>query len=167
MGKEYQAHLGSQGLEALAKLKSHFGGSNILNRLRNNVAFHHPGDADVAAGFELVAATRDFDDEWNWYLAAENTNSFYFVSEIIVAHAALSAIGEADVVEAQKRMLSELNHVSDQFIIFASHCLRAILAKYFAPEIVAEVCEKVADAPDAFEVDLPFYTEPIGRASVA
>ena len=34
-----------------------------------------------------------------------------------------------------------------------------MLAKYFAPEIIADLCEKVVDAPGAFEVDLPFYIE--------
>jgi hypothetical protein len=160
VGREYQARLHPNGKEALAKLKSHFGGSNILNTVRNQFAFHHPYDAEVDAGFELAAASPEYDDEWNWYLANENINTFYFVSDVVVIHGMLSAIGEKDAVVAQKRILGELNLVADQFILFASFCLHAILSKYFAPEIIAEVCEKVADAPQSLDVGLPFYIEP-------
>ena len=34
-------------------LKKIFGGSIILNKLRNNYVFHHPYDADVEAAFEV------------------------------------------------------------------------------------------------------------------
>ena len=60
----------------------------------------------------------------------------------------------------KKRILGSWNLVADQFILFASFCLHAILSKYFAPEIIAEVCEKVADAPQSLDIGLPHYIEP-------
>jgi hypothetical protein len=36
---------------ALADLKKHFGGSNLLSKLRNNVAFHHPYESDMDAAW--------------------------------------------------------------------------------------------------------------------
>jgi hypothetical protein len=57
-------------------------------------------------------------------------------------------------------MHRELNLVSEQIIRFASAFFDALLTKYFSPEIIAEVVEKVADAPVALDVDLPFYVEP-------
>jgi hypothetical protein len=102
VGREYQARLHPSGKEALSKLKTHFGGSNILNTVRNQFAFHHPYDAEVDAGFELAAASPEFDDEWNWYLANENINTFYFVSDVVVVHGMLNAIGEKDACGAEE-----------------------------------------------------------------
>src|ERR1700730_7760736 len=47
IGKEFDAKLNPVGQKALAGLKKHFGGSNLLGKLRNNVAFHHPNDSDM------------------------------------------------------------------------------------------------------------------------
>ena len=35
----------------------------------------------------------------------------------------------------------------------------AFLLKYFGPEITGEVIAKIADAPNAFDVRIPFYVE--------
>jgi hypothetical protein len=161
VGKEYKlSRLGPMGLDAIAKLQRHFGSSNVLNNIRNQYAFHHPYNAEVETAFAAAAANQEFDDEWNWYLAQENINCFYFISDVVVVHGMLKAIGELDIVEAQKKMHRELNLVSEQIIRFASAFFDALLTKYFSPEIIAEVVEKVADAPVALDVDLPFYVEP-------
>jgi hypothetical protein len=161
IGREYRAsRLGPTGLESIAALQKHFGGSNVLNNIRNQYAFHHPYNAEVETAFETAAANPEFDDEWNWYLAKENINCFYFISDVVVVHGMLRAIGENDIVAAQKKMHSELNVASDEIIRFASAFFDALLRKYFSPEIVAECVEKVSDAPVAFDVSLPFYVEP-------
>jgi hypothetical protein len=77
-----------------------------------------------------------------------------------VVHAILSVIGHTDLIEAQKKMHEELNFVYDNFIKFATGFFHAIMSKYFAPEIIAECCEKIEDAPCAFDVWIPFYVEP-------
>jgi hypothetical protein len=138
------------GLDSIAKLQKHFGGSNVLNNIRNQYAFHHPYNAEVDTSFEAAAANPEFDDEWNWYLAQENINCFYFISDVVVVHGMLKAIGENDIVDAQKKMHAELNLVSDEIIRFASAFFDALLGKYFSPETVAEVVDKVSDAPIAF-----------------
>jgi hypothetical protein len=161
MGKEYRtSRLGPIGLESIAALQKQFGSSNILNNIRNQYAFHHPYNAEIDTAFATAAADPEFDDEWNWYLAQENINCFYFISDMVVVHGMLKAIGEDDIVEAQKKLHKELNAASDEIIRFASAFFDALLTKYFAPEIIAEVVEKVADAPVALDVALPFYVEP-------
>lgn len=160
VGREYQDLLNQAGKDALAKLKSHFGGYNLLSKIRNNFAFHHPYDADVDAGFELAAATKDFDNDWNWYLSKENINCFYFISDIVVIHGILNAGGETDLIVAQKKMHEELNYVYDLFVQFATAFFDAILTKHFSPEIIAELCTKIDDAPSAFDISIPFYIEP-------
>jgi hypothetical protein len=36
----------------------------------------------------------------------------------------------------------------------------AVLRKYLSPEILAEVCEKIDDAPSAFDVWFPYIEPP-------
>jgi hypothetical protein len=159
IGKEYRARLSSKGLEAITRLQGHFGGSNLLNRIRNEYAFHHPYNSDVDAGYAAAASSSDFDEEWNWYLAQENINCFYFISDVVVVHSMLQAFGD-DLIEVQKKMHRELNLVADELIQFASQFFDALLRKYFSPEIIAEVVEKIEGAPVALDVQLPFYVEP-------
>ncbi len=65
-GKEFEpAKLNPAGREALETLKKYFSGSNILSKLRNNVAFHHPCDSDMDAGFEAAASEKIWDSDWN------------------------------------------------------------------------------------------------------
>jgi hypothetical protein len=161
IGKEYRtSRLGPMGLDSIARLQKLFGGSNILNNIRNQYAFHHPYNAEVDTAFETAVANPEFDDEWNWYLAKENINCFYFISDMVVVHGLLKVIGENDLVEAQKKMHAELNIASEEIIKFVQAFLHALLGKYFAPEIAAECVEKVTDAPVGFDVNLPFYIEP-------
>lgn len=40
------------------------------------------GNAEVDTAFATAAASPKFDDEWNWYLAKENINCFYFISDV-------------------------------------------------------------------------------------
>ncbi|MDX3972129.1 MAG: hypothetical protein QHD01_36780 [Bradyrhizobium sp.] len=161
IGKEYRAsRLGPIGLAAIATLQKQFGSSNILNNVRNQYAFHHPYNSEIDTAFATASANPEFDNEWNWYLAKENINCFYFISDMVVVHGLLKAIGENDFVEAQKKMHQQLSLASDAIIKFAQAFFDALLAKYFSPEIIAEVVEKVSDAPVAFDVALPFYVEP-------
>ncbi|WP_316228698.1 hypothetical protein [Bradyrhizobium sp. SZCCHNR1045] len=161
IGNEYRlSRLGPMGKTSIANLQKHFGSSNILNKIRNQYAFHHPYNAEVDTAFAAAAATPEFDDEWNWYLAKENINCFYFISDVVVVHGILKAIGEDDLIVAQQKLHRELNTASEEIIRFTSAFFDALLHKYFAPEIVAEVVERVTDAPIAFDVHLPFYVEP-------
>jgi hypothetical protein len=161
IGKEYRSsRLGPMGMASIAALQKQFGSSNILNNIRNQYAFHHPYNEEVETAFVTAKANPEFDDEWSWYLAKENINCFYFISDIVVVHGILKAIGEDDLIEAQKKMHAELNVASEEIIRFASAFFDALLTKYFSPEIIAEVVENVSDAPVAFDVNLPFYVEP-------
>jgi hypothetical protein len=63
LGKEYTPKLDAGGTVALEKLKKTFGGSNILNKIRSNYAFHHPYDSDIHKAFERAAADKNWDED--------------------------------------------------------------------------------------------------------
>jgi hypothetical protein len=92
---------------------------------------------------------------------ATNVSSGSQVRAIVEgAQSQIKAIGEEDLIDAQKKMHEQLNVASEEIIRFAQAFFDALLAKYFSSEIIAEVVETVSDAPVAFDVNLPFYVEP-------
>jgi hypothetical protein len=159
MGKEFAPKLNPVGQAALTELKKHFGGSNLISKLRNNVAFHYPNRKDVDAGFEAAVNDKNWDNDWNWYFSTAAWNSFYFASDFIVLHAILTSIGETDLVAAQEKIMDEVKKVNAHMMAFLYALTDALLAKHFAPEMIGEVIEEISDAPSAFDVWLPFYVE--------
>jgi hypothetical protein len=159
IGREFEPKLNPAGRKALAELKKHFGGSNLLSKLRSNVAFHHPYDTDMDAGFEAAASDNIWDSDWNWYFSSATFNSFYFVSDVVILHAILNTIGETDLIKAQERIMAEVKQVSEPMINFLYALNEAILIKHLGPEMTAEVVAKIPDAPGVFDVGLPFYVE--------
>jgi hypothetical protein len=159
IGKEFVPKLGLAGKEALKELKKYFERPSLISTLRNNFAFHHPLDAMVDAGFEAAASDKDWDNDWNWYLPPALVNSFYFASDFVILHGILNAIGETNLIEAQKKIMDEVQKVSihmDNFLLALSE---AILAKHFDWKMTPEVVRKIEDAPGVFDVWIPFYVE--------
>ena len=157
IGKEFTPKLNPAGSRALAALKTHFGGSNLLRKLRNNVAFHHPYSTDMDAGFEAAASDNMWDSDWNWYFSSALYNSFYFGSEVVILHAILNAIEETDLIKAHERIMAELKQVSEPMIHFIFALNEALLLKHLGAKI--EGFTKITDAPGVFDVVLPFYVE--------
>jgi hypothetical protein len=55
-------------------------------------------------GYARAVVASEFDEDWNWYLSANNINRFYFISDVVVIHAILNLIGKADLIAAQRQM---------------------------------------------------------------
>ena len=169
IGKEFEpSKLNPTGRAALAILKKHFSRSNILSKIRNNIAFHHPYDANADAGFEAAVNNRVWDGDWHWYLSSAMYNSWYFASDIVILHALLNTIGETDPISAHERIMIELKQISEPMIRFIFAVNEAILIKHLGPAMAAESAElitKITDAPCLFDVELPFYVEVPGPGS--
>jgi len=159
LGKEYTPRLDIRGQAALDKLKKNFGGSDIFNKIRSNYAFHHPYDSDVNDAFLRASDDSNWDADWNWFFSRHNFNSFYFMSDVVILHGILNAIGETDLIAAQKRIMAEVRQVSEDMTQFIMALTASIWVKHFGPQMTGEVCAKIAGAPDAFEVWIPFFVE--------
>lgn len=159
LGRDYTPLLAETGQKALTELKKRFGSSNILSVLRNNYSFHHPNEEDMDAAFEAaVRSTHSEEADWNWYLTTKNLNTFYFVSDFIIAHGMMNAIGETDLIVAHQKIMKELLPVADSLSVFAGAFTVAILDKYF-DDLEGEICTTIANAPNDSSVVLPFYIE--------
>lgn len=69
IGRDYRPRLDAVGAAALDQLQKDFGGSNIINKIRSNYAFHHPHDSDVNGAFEAAASDAAWDKDWNWFFS--------------------------------------------------------------------------------------------------
>jgi hypothetical protein len=159
LGKQYRPLLDKGGQDALDALNKLFGGSNLLTKIRNSYAFHHPYDADIEAACDLATASSEFDDKWNWYFSRSNFNAFYFVSEVVILHGILKEIGEGNLVAAQQRLMGEVNTALTEMTQLIMALTAAIWRKNFGDEIQAHVPVEVIGAPSLYEFWLPFFVE--------
>ena len=49
-----------EGVAVSDELKKHFGQSNLLHKLRNTIAYHHPSAPELEAAFEDVPEDEDW-----------------------------------------------------------------------------------------------------------
>ena len=92
IGKDYIDLIEAEGRAAYGELKKHFGESNLLHKLRNTIAYHHPSAEELEAAFEDVPE----DEDWAWYPSDTINNSFYLASDSGI----LRVTGETDTAKA-------------------------------------------------------------------
>ena len=159
LAKDYLGRLDPAGQQAFAALKRQFGGSNLLNAIRNNYAFHYPRSDEAEEAFEAAFKDREFDSYWNLYFSQHGFNSLFFLSELIF----ISGIGKkasgADLEETQRKLMAEVSTASANLIEFAKAFVAAAWLKHFGTEMVAKDIVTVSDAPNVDEVWLPFFVE--------
>jgi hypothetical protein len=86
MAKDYVGRLDPAGQQAFAELKRQFGGSNLLNAVRNNYAFHYPRSDEAEDAFEAAFSDKGLDGCWNFYFSQHGFNSLFFLSDLIFVH---------------------------------------------------------------------------------
>jgi hypothetical protein len=159
IGRDYRPRLDAGGGAALAELQKTFGGSNIINKIRSNYAFHHPYNSDVNAAFETAANDPAWDGEWNWFFSHSAYNSFYFPSDFIIMHGMLAAVGETDLIAAQEKIMAVVRSASENMAQFIMALTAAFWVRHFGSEMTGEVCAEITGAPGAFDVWIPFFME--------
>jgi hypothetical protein len=167
VGREYQDRLSSEGRDALENLKRYFSKSNIIYRVRNDYAFHHPENVDVESDYQHAIRDSGLDDEWNWYLTGQTINTFYFFSDMVIAQGMARAAGFTDVADGHRKVMHDLNQVVSRLGTFVQAYLYAALAKYNSG-LEATVCAQV-EGTKSNVVRLPYYIvePPEGAASFA
>jgi hypothetical protein len=159
IGRHYRPRLDAVGSAALAQLQKAFGGSNIINKIRTNYAFHHPYNSDVNAAFDRAANDPAWDSDWNWYFSHSASNSFFFLSDFVIMHGMLNAVGEADLIAAQYKIMAEVRAASENMSQFVMALMAAFWKKHFGPDMTGKVCAELNNAPSAFDVWIPFFVE--------
>lgn len=128
---------------------------NAIAKVRSNFVFHDPRDGEIDEAFEMVPDGA----EREWYLSHVNINTFYFMSDMVIAYGMINAAGEADPMTAHIRIMDETKLVSGVIIDFALTFIDAVWIKHFEKEVEGELVANIAGAPNVFGVRLPFYAE--------
>jgi hypothetical protein len=159
LGNDYQSLLDADGQQALANLKRQFGASNLLNKIRNDFAFHYPKEAEVEEAFKTAFEDSDLDDHWNIYLSEHGFNSFFFLSDLIMIHGIRKGTGSSNLIDAQKKVLKEAVSAVHNVFEFSKAFTAAVWIKNFGAEMLAKDVINVNDAPKIGHVWIPFFVD--------
>jgi hypothetical protein len=152
--------LDQNGTDSYQKLRTYFGRSNLLYKLRNSFSYHYPSADQIEQGFEAIPQ----DDEglpWEWYLSATNTNSFYFSCEMAVGFGVIMQVqDEPHAMAAFGKVLREVIQVANTMQHFLMPLMRAMLFNHFGPSILdVQAGTTITDAPGLHEFWIPFFAE--------
>ena len=157
IGSDYIKSIDPEGVAAYADLKRHFGKSNLLHKLRNGIAYHHPSGAELEAAFEDVPE----DEDWAWYPSGTINNSFYLASDMVISASILRATGETDTAKAFGKVMDEVMNVSNIMTDFFLYLMHAIIARRIGAAILSPrrgTGTKIAHAPNLYKFAIPFFT---------
>jgi hypothetical protein len=140
MAKDYVGRLDPAGQQAFAELKRQFGGSNLLNAVRNNYAFHYPRSDEAEDAFEAAFSDKGLDGCWNFYFSQHGFNSLFFLSDLIFVHGIGRKAGEIDLEETQRNLMGEVSRASTHLIEFAKAFVAAAWIKHFG--VISTISEQ-------------------------
>jgi len=127
LSKETNEFLREESLLALKELKKYFGNSsNLIATIRNKFSFHYDYNA-LNSDFSAIPENED----WNIYLSEQNSNSLYYLSEMVVNRSMLTTIDSYDPEKALNQITVEVNFVWDQIVNFLSGYIIYLNSKYF------------------------------------
>jgi hypothetical protein len=157
IGTDYIKNMPQEAVASYDKLNKLFGGSNLLHRIRNTLAFHLPAADVVESAFDEVPE----DEDWAWYAATNYTNSFYLASDYMITAGIINETDEKDVAQAFGRVMDEVMLASNELIEFCSHLMRAIVSRHLDEATLSPVRGSgttIANAPSLRTFAIPFFT---------
>ena len=157
IGKDYIGLIEADGRAAYDELNKHFGELNLLHKLRNTIAYHHPSAQELEAAFEDVPE----DEDWAWYPSDTINNSFYLASDMVISSGILRVTGEADTAKAFRKVMGVVTPVSNDMIDFFMFLMRAIVARHLGADFLkSRDGTKIVSAPNLIQGRHPvFYGE--------
>ncbi len=159
MAQDYLNQLDAAGIEALTNLKRQFRGANLLNRIRNNYAYHYPCNDEVDQAIVSICDDPEFDGLLNLYFSNHGFNSLFLISDLVFIQGITKLSGDLDLERAQKELMGEMSKASMDLIEFARSFAAAAWLKHFGQEMLAKDIVMVTDAPNVDDVWLPFFVE--------
>jgi hypothetical protein len=155
IGTDYINVIEKPGVEVYEALKKHFGTSNILHTIRNEIVFHYPKSPDLDAAFNEVPE----DEDWAWYASTEISNSFYLASDYVISAGILRATGETDTETAFKKIMGIVIPVSNDMTDFFLYLMRAIVSRHLGAAMLSPTeGTKIENAPGLYSFSIPFFT---------
>jgi hypothetical protein len=157
IGTDYIKVIDVGGVTAYDNLKKHFGETNLLHKLRNTIAYHHPLGHELDAAFEDVPE----DEDWAWYPSDTINNSFCLASDMVISAGILRITGETDTAKAFGKIMNEVVSVSNIMTDFFLFLMRAIVTRHLGDAVLSPrrgTGTKVANASNLYKFAIPFFT---------
>ena len=150
----YLKDVDDDGRTSYDKLKKQFGKSGLLYNLRNDFLYHYPKPAALDKAFESIPA----DEDWEWYLAEANTNSFYFSCELAIGYGIMSATGEPLHIGAFGTVMQQVMQAANTLPYFLMPLMKAILTNHLGEAILKpQPGTVIENAPQLGEFWIPFF----------
>lgn len=159
VGKAHESSLDAGGRQALANLRRQFGGSNLLNKIRNNFAFHYPHNDDVEKIFQLACSGPDMDEHLSLHFSHHGFNSMFLLSDLIFVAGIHDQVRDTAHLHPQETIMKETMSATGDIIEFSKAYTAMIWKKYFGAEMLASGIHTIVTAPHVDDVSIPFFVE--------
>jgi hypothetical protein len=150
ISKEYNLQFSKYGKECFEFLKSYFGKDNVIDKIRNQVAFHYDTDLLKAEFSEIV------NKEFNLYISNANGETFSTTSHI-TWETLFNSIN-SDHKRALETILQDTIQTAKYFGGFIRSCIEIIHEKYFDEDDFEMI--DIPDPIDFGDINLNFYSKP-------
>lgn len=151
LSKQYDTALSDVGRESLGKIKKYFGKENLVSTIRNKVAFHYDPNET-----ENQIQDIQIDEVAEIYLAENQGNNFFYLSDVLRLKNLLEYTKEEDPTSAKEKLFSEPLLIAEHMIQFLNHSLIAILGEDNSIEF-----EKVniGEVQSVNDISLPYFVQ--------
>ena len=152
ISRVYDQLLPQPAQDSLAAIKRYFARENIINRTRNDFAFHYSA-AGAGAGFEALPPEEQLD----YYVGRTLSNTLYYYSEVSVAVATIGSLDRdhfgrfvGEIITVSKHFLHLLDGLL--FVFTERHGRTALLE----PDVTHQI--DLTDSPPFSSVKIPWFT---------
>jgi hypothetical protein len=161
IARRIEASLHPAAKEGLSKLKTYFGTSNLIFRVRNSFAFHY-----TAAEFERHWLKVVDNPHFEIILGGTIGNNLDLASELVVNTTIWNSSSQQDQSAVLQTFLDEVQSTASHFTAFLEGAILALLDSPVQPPLVSQCSTEAIEPRFSFEdVVIPyFYDHRLGDA---
>jgi hypothetical protein len=151
LSREYHAELSPEAKDAYREMNRYFGKTNLIQQVRNGVAFHYSAEAMDGALQQILP-----DDDLEVFVAERLPNTLYVFSEALVTHTMLADEGLAGFDQFMK----ETTEVSRWFLLFLDGYVAAFLNRH-GRDLFEDSCSELHEIGITVTFDdmyIPWFT---------
>lgn len=149
LSSEYASKLSPDTRKSLKELKRYFGKKNLIEKIRNNYAFHHSPD-NVEQALTSFPAEQDL----SFYLADSLANSLFEFAELPYSYTVMESISPGDPKQAYSVLVAETAEVTYHLNQLVAELI-AILIKEHIPASLQDLPSKAVNIAAVQESEVP------------
>lgn len=151
----YRQDLDQGALDALSTIKKYFNTTNnLINHLRNKLAFHSDFET-VKSAYAALPNEEPLCD----FIAQHVGNTFYNSAHLIAVHSAKHLSGMPDIPSALDKTTTEILNLSHLVGLYAHGYASVFAARYLEPlhDLSGPREHQIEDAPRLSEIRTPYF----------